>query len=68
MLRFALTNLNDQDIPKRVVSDGLRSYGAAIREVPEQAAAEHITVSGAERQNNLVEQSHRPTRDHERQQ
>jgi putative transposase len=56
-----------QDIPEQVVTDELRSYGAAIRETPELSSTLHITVSAAERQNNLIEQSHRPTRDTERQ-
>lgn len=30
--------------------------------------SEHVTVSAAGRQNNLIEQAHRPTRDQERQQ
>ncbi len=60
--------LDEQDIPERVVTDGLRSYGAAIRETPELSATLHVRVSAAERQNNRIEQSHRPTRDRERQQ
>jgi putative transposase len=60
--------LDDQDIPERVVTDGLRSYGATIRETPELKIALHVKISAAERQNNLIEQSHRPTRDRERQQ
>jgi putative transposase len=60
--------LDEQEIPEQVVTDGLRSYGAAIRETPELGGTLHITVSAAERQNNLIEQSHRPTRDRERQQ
>lgn len=60
--------LDEQDIPEEIVTDGLRSYGAAIRETPELGGAVHVTVSAAERQNNLIEQSHRPTRDRERQQ
>lgn len=59
---------DEQDVPEQVVSNGLRSYGAAIQEMPELAAVEHVKVSAAERQNNLIEQSHRPTRDRERQQ
>ncbi len=47
---------------------GLRSYGAALRELPELDASEHTTVSAAERQNNPTLQSHRPTREQERQQ
>ena len=66
--RFFRRLLDERDIPKRIVTDGLRSYGAALREVPELGATEHVTVSAAERQNNLIEQSHRPTRDQERQQ
>ena len=60
--------LDEQEIPEQVVTDGLRSYGAAIRETPELSCALHIRVSAAERQNNLIEQSHRPTRDREHQQ
>jgi len=60
--------LDEQDVPEQIVTDGLRSYGAAIRETPELGRALHVKVSAAERQNNLIEQSHRPTRDRERQQ
>ncbi len=60
--------LDEQDIPEQIVTDGLRSHGSAIRETPELVGTLHITVSAAERQNNLIEQSHRPTRDRERQQ
>ena len=37
------------------MTDGLRSYGAALRELPELDASEHVTVSAAERHNNLIE-------------
>ncbi len=60
--------LDEQDIPEEIVTDGLKSYSAAIRETPELGSTLHIKVSAAERQNNLIEQSHRPTRDRERQQ
>jgi putative transposase len=60
--------LDVQDIPEQIVTDGLRSYSAAIRETPELGCSLHTKVSAAERQNNLIEQSHRPTRDRERQQ
>lgn len=66
--RFFKRLLDDHDIPERVVRDGLKSYGAAIKEVPELTHADHVTVSASEHQNNLIEQSHRPTRDQERQQ
>ncbi len=41
--------LDEQDIPEQIVTDGLRSYGAAIRETPELSAVLHVTVSAAER-------------------
>lgn len=66
--RFLYRLIDDQELPERIVTDGLRSYGAALRELPELDASEHVTVSAAERQNNLIEQSHRPTREQERQQ
>jgi putative transposase len=66
--RFFRRLIDDQELPERIVTDGLRSYGAALREIPELAASEHIKVSAAERQNNLIEQSYRPTREQERQQ
>jgi putative transposase len=66
--RFFKRLLDDNDIPEQVVTDALRSYGAAIKEVPELSSSEHITVSAAEHQNNLIEQSHRATRNQERQQ
>lgn len=66
--RFFRRLIDDQGIPDRIVTDGLRSYGAALKELPELDATDHVTVSAAERQNNLIEQSHRPTGDQERQQ
>lgn len=39
--RFFRRLLDMQDIPERIVTDGLRSYGAALREVPELGATEH---------------------------
>ncbi len=66
--RFFRRLIDDHKLPERIVTDGLRSYGAALKDLPELAASEHVTVSAAERQNNLIEQSHRPTREQERQQ
>jgi putative transposase len=66
--RFFRRLLDHHDIPEELVSDGLESYGAALREVPELTAVEHIEVLASEHRNNLIEQSHRPTRDQERQQ
>jgi putative transposase len=66
--RFFRRLSDNHELPERIVTDGLRSYGAAMREIPELDATDHVTVSAAARHNNLIEQSHRPTRDQERQQ
>ena len=66
--RFCRRLIDDQELPERIVTDGLRSYGAALSQLPELEASNHVTVSAAERQNNLIEQSHRPTREQERHQ
>lgn len=66
--RFFQRLIDNQELPEWILTDGLRSYGAALRRLPELSASEHVTVSAAERQNNLIEQSHRPTREQERQQ
>ncbi len=66
--RFFRRLIDEQEPPERIVTDGLRSYGAALREIPELGMSEHVTVSALKRQNNRIEQSHRPTRAQERQQ
>ncbi len=66
--RFFRRLIDDYELPERIVTDGLRSYGAALKDLPELEASEHITVSALKRQNNLIEQSHRPTREQERHQ
>ena len=48
--------------PKRIVTDGLRSYGVARREIPPEVR--HRTSRYL---NNRAENSHRPTRRRERQ-
>ena len=64
--RFFRRLIDEQEPPERIVGDGFRSYGAALGVILELGASEHVTVSAAERQNNLIEQSHRPTREQER--
>ena len=66
--RFFRRLIDDHELPERIITDGLRSYGAALKDLPELDASEHVTVSAAARQNNLIEQSHRSTREQERQQ
>ncbi|MBZ9752868.1 IS6 family transposase [Deinococcus sp. HMF7604] len=60
--------LGEQGIPVTIHTDKLWSSGAALRELPVLYGVEHVQVVSAARCNNLVEQSHRPTRRHERQQ
>ena len=60
--------LREYDVPQAIHTDKLWSYGAAIRELPVLHGVEHVQVVSSARCNNLVEQSHRPTRQRERQQ
>jgi len=65
---FFATLLITNEVPIAIHTDKLGSYGAAIRELPELHGAEHREVISTARCNNLVEQSHRPTRSQERSQ
>ena len=65
--RFFTRLIEENELPQDIITDGLRSYEAALKELPELATSSHVKVSAEERQNNLIEQSHRPTRDQERQ-
>ena len=60
--------LVNYDIPNVIHTDKLWSYGAAIRALPVLHSVEHLQVIKAARCNNLIEQSHRPTRQQERSQ
>ena len=60
--------LDEYDVPEAVCTDKLASYGAAIRELPILGDVDHQQVISTARCNNLIEQSHRPTRRQERSQ
>lgn len=60
--------LGEYEVPKVIHTDKLWSYGAAIRELPVLHSVEHVQVVSTARCNNLIEQSHRPTRQQERSQ
>ncbi|MFC5848885.1 IS6 family transposase [Deinococcus petrolearius] len=60
--------LGQYDAPEVIHTDKLWSYGAALRELPVLHSVEHVQVVSTARHNNLIEQSHRPTRRQERQQ
>ena len=63
---FFIRLLGEYDVPKGVQTDKLRRYGAAIRALPVFHSVEHGQVESTVRCTNLVEQSHRPTRQQER--
>ena len=60
--------LGEYDVPEVIHTDQLRSYSAAIREIPGLINVDHQQVVSTRRCNNLVEQSHRSTRRQERNQ
>jgi putative transposase len=60
--------LGEYDVPDTVCTDKLASYEAAIRELPALKHVDHQKVISTARCNNLIEQSHRPTRSQEPQQ
>ncbi|BDP43809.1 IS6 family transposase (plasmid) [Deinococcus aetherius] len=60
--------LGEYEVPEVIHTDKLWSYGAALRELPVLHTVEHVRVVSTARCNNLIEQSHRPTRQQERQQ
>ena len=54
--------LGEYDVPAVIHTDQLRSYGAAIREIPSLADIDHQQVISTARCNNVIEQEHRSTR------
>ena len=65
---FLTRLLSEYDVPDRICTDKLASYGAAIREITSLAEVDHQQVISTARCNNMIEQSHRSTRRQERQQ
>ena len=65
---FLTRLLGEHDVPEVIHTDQLRSYQAAIRDLPSLDGVNHQQVISTARCNNLVEQSHRPTRRQERSQ
>ena len=59
---FLTRLLGKYDVPEIIYTDQLRSYGAAMREIPSLINVDHQQVIFTARCNNLVEQSHRPTK------
>ncbi|SIT51558.1 transposase (fragment) [Paraburkholderia piptadeniae] len=50
-------------VPRKIVTDQLRSYPAAKVKIPELAGVKHVLVKAAARVNNRAENSHQPTRE-----
>ena len=64
--RFFKRVLRSNPVPRKIVTDQLRSYPAARAEIPELANVKHVFVKAAARLNNRAENSHQPTRERER--
>ena len=64
--RFFKCVLRSNPVPRKIVTDQLRSYPAAKAEIPELANVKHLFVKAAARLNNRAENSHQPTRERER--
>ena len=65
--RFFRSLLRSKPVPRKIVTDQLRSYPAAKADIPELAHVKHVFVKAAARVNNGAENSHQPTRRRERQ-
>jgi putative transposase len=64
---FLTRLLGEYDVPEVIHTDQLRSYGAAIREIPSLINVDHQQVISTARCN-IIEQEHRSTRRQERSQ
>jgi putative transposase len=64
--RFFRRVLRSCQVPRKIVTDRLRSYPAAKADIPELANVKHVFVKAAARVNNRAENSHQPTRERER--
>ncbi|AJY62361.1 DDE domain protein (plasmid) [Burkholderia glumae LMG 2196 = ATCC 33617] len=56
--RFFQRVLRTCPAPRRIVTDQLRSYSAAMADIPELAHVKHMLVKAAARVNNRAENSH----------
>ncbi|NLP64801.1 IS6 family transposase [Paraburkholderia sacchari] len=64
--RFFKHVLRSNPVPRKIVTDQLRSYPAAKADIAELAGVKHAFVKAAARVNNRAENSHQPTRRRER--
>jgi putative transposase len=54
------------EVPRKIVTNQLRSYPAAKAEISELAHVKHVFMKTSARLNNRAENSHQPTRERER--
>ncbi|MGF6971856.1 transposase-like protein [Paraburkholderia sp. JPY465] len=64
--RFFQRVLRSNPVPRRIVTDQLRSYPAAKSEIPEIAHVKQVFGKAVARVNSRAENSHQPTRRLER--
>ncbi len=64
--RFSKRVLRSNPVPRKIVTDQLRSYPAARADIPELTNVKHVFVKAAARVNNRAENSYQPTRERER--
>jgi putative transposase len=64
--RFFKRVLRSSPLPRKIITDQLRSYPAAKAEISELTSVKHVFVKAAARLNNRAENSHQPTRERER--
>jgi putative transposase len=65
--RFFRRVLRSNPVPRKSVTDELRSYPAAKADIAELAQVKHVFAKAAARANNRAENSHPPTSRRERQ-
>ncbi|MGY2897174.1 putative transposase [Deinococcus sp. UYEF24] len=65
---FLTRLLGEYGVPEIIHTHQLRSYGAAIREIPSLVNVDHQQVISTAHCNNIIEQEHRSTRRQERSQ
>ena len=59
---FLTRLLGEYDVPEVIHTDQLRSYGAAIREIPRLINVDHQQMISTARCNNITLQEHRSTK------
>jgi putative transposase len=64
--RFFKRVLRSNPVPRKIVTDQLRSYPAAKADIPELVGVKDVFVKAATRVNNRAENSDQPTRERER--